>query len=132
VLTTNLVRIQVVRVLHTYDLLITQHALDLFDNAHRPKLANSILFYGRQGTLELDLWGKDKELRGGVFPVFYDRGGDQLSIPAQFTAAVRNAVAGATCCGCTHSHLLAVPVADQQHNSECANNITEGVHEPAA
>lgn len=108
-LTASLVRIHMVRVMHTYDLLISKHSLGAGEAHRPPSLTHSILFYGRQGTLELELWGKDKEFRGRVFPVFYDRGGDQLALPAQFAEAVRQAVVGVTCCGCQHSHLLTAP-----------------------
>ena len=104
-----LARIQVLRVQHTYDLLITTHQLETVPTGERPKLANAILFRGKQGTIELELWGKDAGFRGRVSPVFFDAGGDPLPLPAQFEFAVRNAVAGATCCGCTHSHLLVPP-----------------------
>jgi hypothetical protein len=106
------VRIQVVRVRHTYDLLISQHVLRFAENKHRPTLQNSILFLGRQGTLELDLWDKDKALSGAVSPVFYDRAGEVTTIPAAFTGAVRRAVVGANCCGCRHVHLLEPPRTD--------------------
>lgn len=112
-----LARIQVLRVQHTYDLLITKHELQMGAEARRPTLCNTILFYQRQGTLELDLWAKNRDLRGSVIPLFYDRGGDQVPIPSDFTDAVRRAVAGATCCGCDHSHLLTAPQADQEDSS---------------
>lgn len=112
-LSASLVRIHAVRVMHTYDLLITKHDLEVGDNIRRPILSSSIVFHGRQGTLELELWGRDTELRGKVIPVFYDRGGDPLTVPPQFTDAVRRAVAGVTCCGCEHSHLLAAPELNQ-------------------
>ena len=105
-----LVRIQILRVQHTYDLLITKHELQPVSNGTRPELLNSILFRGRQGTLEMELWGKDAAFRGRVCPVFYGPGGDPLVLPQQFEAGVRNAVAGVTCCGCAHSHLLVPPV----------------------
>jgi hypothetical protein len=105
----SLIRIQVLRVRHTYDLLVTKHTLATVDKGARATLANSILFYGRQGTLQMDLWGKDASFRGHVCPVFYDRGGDRLTIPAEFEQAVRDAIAGVCCCGCEHTHLLAPP-----------------------
>lgn len=108
-LCSSLVRIHVVRVMHTYDLLITKHDLQTPAASGRPRLNSSIVFHGRQGTLQLELWGKDRDLRGNVAPVFYDRGGDPLIIPAQFKDAVHRAIAGVTCCGCEHSHLLAAP-----------------------
>lgn len=104
-----LARIQVVRVRHTYDVLITRHALRLPENKSRPTLESSIIFLGRQGTLELDLGDKDKALSGAVSPVFYDRGGETIKIPGAFEAVVRRAVAGSNCCGCRHVHLLEPP-----------------------
>jgi hypothetical protein len=123
----SLVRIQIVRVMHTYDLLITHHALQSADNGRRPTLSNTVVFYGRQGTLELELWGKDKELRGRVYPVFYDRGGDPLSIPPHLNTAVYQAVAGVTCCGCQHSHLLTAPESDELGNrsAQIGNEVNE-------
>jgi len=106
---TSLVRIQVVRVLHTYDLLLTKHALRTSDQKAKPSLENAIIFYGRQGTLELDLWGKDDVFRGTVFPVFYNRGGDPVKLPSAFESAVRRVVAGVCCCGCKHTHVLVPP-----------------------
>lgn len=108
----SLARIQVVRVRHTYDLLITRHVLRVAENKSRPSLENSIIFLGRQGTLELDLWDKDKALSGAVCPMFYDRGGEAIKIPGAFEGAVRRAVAGANCCGCHHVHLLEPPSSD--------------------
>jgi hypothetical protein len=129
-LSRSLVRIQILRIMHTYDLLITKHALQGSDKGGRPTLSNTVVFYGRQGTLELELWGKDKELRGRVFPVFYDRGGDPLSIPPQFSDAVYRAVAGVTCCGCQHSHLLTAPEPDEVGNM--SGQIGKEVNEGAA
>lgn len=106
-------RVQVVRVHHTYDLLITRHSLGATENKVRPSLENAIVFLGRQGTLELDLWDKDKALCGAVCPVFYDRGGETIRIPSAFEAAVRRAVVGANCCGCRHVHLLEPPQSNE-------------------
>jgi hypothetical protein len=109
----TLARIQVVRVRHTYDLLISRHVLQFAENKPRPTLQNTIIFLGRQGTLELDLWDKDNALCGAVSPVFYDRGGEAKKIPTAFEAAARCAVAGANCCGCHHVHLLEPPQSDE-------------------
>lgn len=107
----TLTRIHVVRVLHTYDVLITKHAL-VSDGGRKPTLENSILFYGRQGTLEFDLWGKDKEFAGSVLPLFFDRGGEALRVPMSLEAGLRLVVAGVSCCGCRHVHVLAPPAAE--------------------
>jgi hypothetical protein len=107
----RLARVQILRVRHTYDLLISHHILAFKDQKVRPYLENSILFLGRQGTLELDLWGKDKALCGSIVPVFYDRSGEVIEIPMAFESAVRRVVAGANCCGCDHVHILEPPQA---------------------
>jgi hypothetical protein len=124
----SVVRIQIIRVRHTYDLLISQHMLRFAENKQRPTLQNSILFLGRQGTLELDLWDKDKALAGAVSPVFYDRAGEAMTIPAAFTGAVRRAVTGANCCGCRHVHLLEPPRTDDsklpESRSEDDSNLS--------
>jgi hypothetical protein len=72
----------------------------------RPQLDSSILFYGRRGTLEMDLSSKDAEFRGQVSPVFYSRSGEPACLPSQFQDAVVRITAAASCVGCRHSHLL--------------------------
>ena len=47
----------------TYDLLITHHSLDGAERK-RPEHRSQILFLGRNGTLETELWGKDAAFRG--------------------------------------------------------------------
>jgi len=66
----GLVRLQMVRVRHTYDLLITKHVLAAVDGAQRPALQSLVVFYGRRGTLEMDLCGKDSSFCGTVRPFF--------------------------------------------------------------
>jgi hypothetical protein len=65
-----LLRVQMLRIERTYDLLITRHALTESPDGRKPLLASSVLFYGRRGSLEMELWGKDEQFRGSVFPAF--------------------------------------------------------------
>jgi hypothetical protein len=65
-----LVRIEMLRVQRTYDVLITRHGLRAVGQNQRPRLESSILFYGRRGTLEMELWGKDAAFRGAVVQPF--------------------------------------------------------------
>ncbi|MGH9511355.1 MAG: hypothetical protein ACRD2U_04390 [Terriglobales bacterium] len=101
-----LVRLQMLRIERTYDLLITRHSLATSANQQRPRLESSILFFGRRGCLEMELWGKDSSFRGTVSPIFFSRGGEPTALPDEFQdAGVR--VAAAVCCvGCRHCHLL--------------------------
>lgn len=102
----SLVRLQMVRVRHTYDLLITRHVLAAVDGTKRPTLHSSILFYGRRGTLEMDLHGKDSEFCGAVRPLFLSRSGEPASLPPLFEDGVARVTAAVSCVGCRHSHLL--------------------------
>jgi hypothetical protein len=106
VLSAALVRIQAFRAETVYELLITRHVLAPVEGKLRPKLHNSILFHGRYGTLEMELWGKDRHLQGMIAPVFYNRSGEQISAPDQFHDAILRVTAGVCCCGCRHTHLL--------------------------
>ncbi len=102
----GLVRLQIVRIQRTYDLLITRHSLSDSANGRRPRLESSVLFFGRRGSLELELWGKDAALSGTVFPVFYSRSGETVELPAGFQDPVTKIAAAVCCPGCRHCHLL--------------------------
>src|ERR1700758_43490 len=71
-----LVRVEMFRYEQTYDLLITHHSLD-GEERKRPELRSQILFLGRNGSLETELWGKDAAFRGGAMPHFFTRSGEQ-------------------------------------------------------
>jgi hypothetical protein len=101
-----LIRVQMLRVERTYDLLITRHSLVTTGVGQRPRLESSIAFYGRRGTLEMDLWGKDAAYRGTVAPVFFSRAGEIATLPAEFQNAAALITAAVCCLGCRHCHLL--------------------------
>jgi hypothetical protein len=106
VISAGFARLQMLRVQRTYDLLITRHSLPNMEDGKRPRLESSILFYGRRGTLEMDLSSKDAAFRGKVSPVFYSRSGEPASLPGEFQDAVVRVTAAASCVGCRHCHLL--------------------------
>ena len=106
VVSPGLVRLQMVRVRHTYDLLVTKHVLVAVDGVKRPRLQSSIEFYGRRGTLEMDLHGKDSGFCGTVRPLFLTRSGEPAGLPASFEDAVVRITTAVSCVGCRHSHLL--------------------------
>ena len=101
-----LVRLQIVRVRHTYDVLISKHVLAAVDGGKRPALQSSIMFYGRRGNLEMDLCGKDSSFTGMVRPLFFSRSGEAAAIPAMFEESMLRITAAVSCVGCRHSHLL--------------------------
>lgn len=101
-----LVRLEMVRVQRTYDLLITRHSLVSSTGSSRPKLQSEILFFGRRGSLELELWGKDVAFRGSITPVFYTRSGERVEFPGKFQRAAALITTAVCCIGCRHCHLL--------------------------
>jgi len=101
-----LIRVQMVRIGRTYDLLITRHELAKLGESQRPRLDSSILFYGRRGGLEMELWGKDVTFRGTVCPVFYTRAGERVGLPNDFQDAATRITSAVCCLGCRHCHLL--------------------------
>lgn len=102
----QLVRLQMFRSEQTYELLITEHQLEVPAEGRRPAMRNRILFHGIQGTLALELWGNDIHFSGQVIPVFYSRSGEPLLIPGMFREAVCRITTAACCIGCRHCHLL--------------------------
>ncbi|HEV2398070.1 MAG TPA: hypothetical protein VGS27_14075 [Candidatus Sulfotelmatobacter sp.] len=101
-----LVRVQMLRIARTYDLLITRHSLANSAGNPRPRLESSILFYGRRGSLEMELWGNDVAFRGTVCPVFYTRAGERIVLPNDFQDAATRITSAVCCLGCRHCHLL--------------------------
>jgi len=112
------IRVEMFRRGHTYDLLITRHALGQIENGKRPPLENKVLFRGHEGYLELDLVKQHKNARGSVLPAFHSRSGEVRAIPSNF-AFVVGAITGAVCCmGCTHAHFLREPKLTQENPLE--------------
>jgi hypothetical protein len=125
-----LVRVEMLRVQRTYDLLITRHSVVSTCAGQRPRLESSIVFYGRRGTLEMELWGKDAAYRGSVTPVFYSRAGEIATLPVEFQPAAALITAAVCCTGCRHCHLLQPePLAtkiETKPASDAAMNTGEG------
>ncbi len=101
-----LIRVQMLRIERTYDLLISRHQLAKSGDSQRPRLESSVLFYGRRGGLEMELWGKDAAFCGTVCPVFYTRAGERVVLPNDFQDAATRITSAVCCLGCRHSHLL--------------------------
>jgi hypothetical protein len=109
VIVPEVVRVDMLRKDHTYELLITEHRVGSAENGTRPPLETLILFRGVHGRLELDLSRRDKAQAGTVFPSFYSFSGEQVTIPEKFLAVVRAATRGVNCVGCSHSHYVRKP-----------------------
>ncbi len=116
-----LIRLEMLRIDRTYDLLITRHSLASSAGNARPRLESSILFYGRRGMLEMELWRNDVVFRGTVCPVFFTRAGERVVLPNDFQAAATRITSAVCCLGCRHCHLLGpdliAPDKTEDHNA---------------
>ncbi len=110
VISTQLVRIEMLRVGRTYELAISRHGLTSTEGRLRPTLSSNLIFHGRQGTLAIELWKKENEsLRGSISPVFYSSAGELRRFPEKFDEAIRKVTGALACLGCKHSHIAAPP-----------------------
>ena len=113
VIAPELVRIEMVRIGHTYELAITRLWLKTEEGRSRPAIATALVFRGHQGTLALELWNaENKSLRGTVAPVFYTAAGEAFSLPEHFDTAIQKITGAVACVGCKHTHIAVAPVAN--------------------
>ena len=118
VIAPRLVRVEMFRRGHTYDLFITRHAPGATENGKRPLLESKVLFRAPDGYLALDLVKEYKNQRGSVMPAFHSRGGEPVLIPAQFEAVVKATTHAVACVGCVHSHYVRAPEVQGTPHSE--------------
>ncbi len=109
----SLVRIDMLRVRRTCDVVITAHTLSRGFGRQRPEIESTVLFRGRDGVLPAELWRPEQRaMRGEVVPVFYNRAGEVSHSPEAFQHAMKWATACVCCVGCRHSHAGIAPVQD--------------------
>ncbi len=114
VLAESLVRIEMLRTLRTYQLIITQHDLSVSAGSTRPEISSRLVFRGEDGILPLDLWKEEhKAIRGQLAPTFYSRSGEVIYLPEQFETAIRKITAAVCCVGCRHAHIGIPPVVQE-------------------
>jgi hypothetical protein len=105
------VRLEMLRSLKSYELVITSHTLSPVEANKRPEVVSKLIFHGRDGLLPFDLWKeKHRDLRGKLTPMFYDRAGEVIQLPIQYEDAVRGLTLAACCIGCRHTHVGVSPV----------------------
>jgi len=107
----SLVRIEMLRIVRTYELAISLHTLSFRPERKRPEISSKALFRGRDGVLALDLWREEhRALRGELAPIFYNRAGEAMGLPQRFGDAIKK-ITGAVCCiGCRHTHVGVPPI----------------------
>jgi len=114
VIAPELVRIEMLRVGHTYELAITRLWLKTVEGHTRPAIATAPIFRGHQGTLAVELWNaENKALRGTAAPVFYTAAGEVLDLPEQFNEAIRKITCAVACLGCKHTHIAVTPATNK-------------------
>jgi hypothetical protein len=115
VIAPEVIRIEMLRIGRTYELMLTQHNLVTLPGSVRPRVGSRVLYRGQQGTLAIELWKPaNKELRGELAPVFYTSSGEVRPLPAPFERALRLLAGGVCCVGCKHSHIAVAPAPDEQ------------------
>jgi hypothetical protein len=107
-----LVRIEMLRKGHTYELFITQHRAGVVSDGKRPLLETKVLFRGIHGRLDLDLTGKNRDQAGAVMPMFYSLAGEEVAIPRRFQNVIRAITKAVNCEGCSHCHFARAPQID--------------------
>jgi len=110
VIAPELVRIEMLRIGHTYELAVTRLWLKSEEGHTRPAIVTAPLFRGHQGTLAVELWNAEKKcLRGTVAPDFYTAAGEVLDLPERFDEAIRKISGAVACPGCKHTHIAVTP-----------------------
>jgi len=109
VIAEKLVSVEMLRVGHTYDLLIVKHETRVERDSERPRLRSEILFRALRGHLPLDLIGKDRELAGTIAPEFFTKSGERRGIPSRFPVVVKAITRAVNCIDCSHPHFLIGP-----------------------
>ena len=110
VIAPELVRIEMLRIGHTYELAISKHSLVDVGGRVRPVIKSTLLFRGHQGTLAIELWNSEnKRLRGSIAPVFYTSAGEARRHPERFDDAIRKITGALACLGCKHTHVAVPP-----------------------
>ena len=111
----HFVRLEMLRVGQTCELVVTSHTLSSPPGHTRPGIRSEVIFHGRDGSLPRDLWKPHHgALRGSVAPVFYSRAGESVPLPVPFEMAIRKLTACVCCVGCKHSHLGVPPSAGRE------------------
>jgi hypothetical protein len=110
VIAAELVRIEMLRIGHTYEMAISKHSLVNNGSRVRPVITSTLLFRGNQGTLAIDLWNpENKRLRGSIAPVFYIPAGEIRRHPERFDDGIRKITGALACLGCKDTHVAVPP-----------------------
>lgn len=111
VVAASLVRVEMFRRGHTYDVLISRIAPRDHSDGKRPALEGTTIFRGEEGYLPASHAKQRRDQKEIQMPQFYSRAGEPLLVPLQFGSVVKVLTKAVNCAGCTHSHYLRAPEA---------------------
>lgn len=113
----NFIRLEMLRSLKSYELVISSHTLSPVVPDKRPEAVSKLIFHCKDGLLPFDLWKeKHRDLRGKITPLFYDRAGEAIQLPLQYEEAIRRLTIAVCCIGCRHTHLGISPVIGEREH----------------
>ncbi|HEX5481689.1 MAG TPA: hypothetical protein VFZ08_03585 [Terriglobia bacterium] len=92
-----LLRAEMLRVGHTYELLITRHRPGTVTNGKKPPLVSEVVFRGEHGHLAVGEMG---------LPRFCSRAGEPVELPKGLTGLLSGTVLGTLCTACDHAHYV--------------------------
>lgn len=104
-----LLRFEMFRFERSYRLSITRHTIQEIPGK-RPRLVSTRVLLSLQGYLPIDLADKENRIVAGqIAPQFFDRSGEELSIPDPFSRWIKALASAVTCIDCRHSHFAVAP-----------------------
>ncbi len=104
-----LLRFEMFRFERNYRLSITRHTIQEIPGK-RPSLVSTRVLLSLQGYLPIDLADKENRIVAGqIAPQFFDRSGEELSIPDPFSRWIKALASAVTCIDCRHTHFAVAP-----------------------
>jgi hypothetical protein len=127
----SFIRVEMLRVIRTYELAITLHTLSLSPERTRPAISSKTIFRGRDGAAARDLWKEEnRALRGEIAPDFRSRGGEKTALPMHLELAVRGITAAVCCIGCRHTHVGVPPAMHDNQSPEEQQAVRRTAYKP--
>lgn len=110
VIATDLVRIEMLRIERTYELLISRHVLSDAGRGGRPELRSIILYRGREGALSASVAsGSSENSARAISPIFHTGAGEVHTFPPKFAQAIQSITSAVECFRCKHTHIAVRP-----------------------